>query len=367
MKVVIYIGHHKVGSTALQTFLSQNWLRLAQHGILYPSVESMGFASNLRRVLKTGDEPALLPVNIREAHSALAYRMIRDASTRPIPRQFKMLPASVQMFQALRNQLRFLEPDSVILCSEAFSNFGEVDPELVSRLCGLFTDASFEVYCVLRRPDDYMVSWHGQRLKVGERLEPLSGDGARRYYPTIHFNYRNVVEAWAKHVPNVRLILRSYSDIQAAGGSTDDFSKEVGIDFPEGLIPAGQVNKSLPRAALEIVRRGNIELAGEDAFALSQYFLDDSRSPKSAPSRDIEMYGESLRRELIERFTPHHDFLGELSGKQPFFDDFEEMARPLPIPERSAVADLLSRIDPASLPNGASRTFIERIRHDYVA
>lgn len=41
MKVVFYIGHHKVGSTALQVYLSQNWLRLAQAGILYPAVEML--------------------------------------------------------------------------------------------------------------------------------------------------------------------------------------------------------------------------------------------------------------------------------------------------------------------------------------
>lgn len=367
MKVVFYIGHHKVGSTALQVLLSQNWLRLARHGILYPSVETMGFSSNLKRMLDAGDRPAMMHVNIREPHSALAYRMIRDASPRQIPGQFKMLPASAQMFQALRNQIRFLQPKAVILCSEAFSNFGEVDPLLVKQLCDVFPDASFEVYSALRRPDDYMVSWHGQRLKVGERLEPLQGQGTRLYYHTIHFDYRKVVEAWARHVPNVRLIVRNYKDIVAAGGSTSDFTEQVGIDFPEDMIPAGRVNKSLPRAAMEIVRQGNWELAPEDGRALSDYFLKTDDSLNLHRNGDIEMYGTDIRAEIVERFAPFHDYLGELTGQSAFFPDFDEMARPLPIPERTAVAHLLSQIDPETLPNDRTREFIGKMHRDYAA
>ena len=54
MKIIIYIGHHKVGSTALQVFLSQNWLALVRAGILYPSVETSGFSHNLAEVLQDG-------------------------------------------------------------------------------------------------------------------------------------------------------------------------------------------------------------------------------------------------------------------------------------------------------------------------
>lgn len=367
MKVILYIGHHKVGSTALQVFLSQNWLRLVRHGILYPSVETMGFSSNLKRVLDTGDKPAAMHVNIREAHSVLAYRMIRDVIPRQVPGQFKMPPATPQMFQALRNQVRFLEPEVVILCSEAFSNFGEVDPQLVDRLCKAFPKASFEVYCALRRPDDYMVSWHGQRLKVGERLEPLSGKGARLYYPTIHFNYRKVVEAWLRRVPNVRMILRNYSDIMAAGGSTNDFTEQVGVDFPADLIPAGRVNSSLPFAAMEIVRRGNYDLDPENGRALSDFFLCNANLLKAPQNRDIEMFGSGVRAEMMERFAPIHDYLGGVTGQRDFFPDIDAMARTRPVSEKEAMADLLSCIDLAAMPNDVTRQFIGTIRQDYVA
>ena len=364
MKVVFYIGHHKVGSTALQVYLSQNWLRLAQAGILYPAVEMRGFANNLGKALGNGDEAAELPVNIREPHSALAYRMMSEVSNRRVPEQFRKLPAPVQMFEALRAQLRWIRPRAVVLCSEAFSNFGEVRPDLIDRLCSAFPDAEFEVYCALRRPDEYLVSWHGQRLKVGERVAPLSDGGTQPYFSHIHFNYRMAVEAWTRRVPGVRLMIRNYSDILAAGGSTEDFTAQVGIDFPGGMIPASRANKSLPRAGLEIVRRANHELEPAQAQALRQYLLEaDDLDP--IPARDIEMFGAELRAEMAERFAPIHAWLSELTGQEAFFPDIDEMMKSCPVPEREAVADLLAQIDRSRLPAGRVREFIDLLRRDY--
>ena len=109
MKVVFYIGHHKVGSTALQTYLAQNWLRLAQAGILYPSVETRGFSSNLERALGAGDSAGVDDVNIREPHSALAYKMMSEVSEhRRVPPQFKRLPGSGQMLAAIQKERELL-------------------------------------------------------------------------------------------------------------------------------------------------------------------------------------------------------------------------------------------------------------------
>ena len=82
MKVIVYIGHHKVGSTALQVFLSQNSHRLLTNGILYPWVEMRGAAHALGKAAGEGDRAEVLPVNIREPHSALAYKMMADRADR---------------------------------------------------------------------------------------------------------------------------------------------------------------------------------------------------------------------------------------------------------------------------------------------
>lgn len=362
MKVILYIGHHKVGSTALQVYLSQNWLRLAQHGILYPAVETRGFANNLDKALRGQERATELPVNIREPHSALAYRMMSEVSLRQVPPQFKTLPAVGQMFLALRHQVSWLKPDALILCSEAFANFGQVDPALIRRLRDQFPEAEFEIYCALRRPDDYMISWHGQRLKVGEKLPPLSDGGTEHYYDTIHFDYRTVLEAWAQEIPEARLIVRNYTDILAAGGSTEDFAQQISIELPEGMMPAGRANASLPRAAMEIARRGNHELPAPEAAALRRYLMSRDSQLKPAPNKEVEMYGAPLRAAMAARFAPLHDWLSDQTGQAAFFPDLAEMATPLPIPEAEAVADLLAQIDPAALPGETLRAYIRSLQ-----
>jgi len=367
MKIILYIGHHKVGSTALQIFLAQNWLKLAQSGVLYPSVESRSFSYTLELALQGQDQKVSSDMNIREPHSALAYRMISDVSDRKIPMQFKALPSSPQMFNALRNQVDKLNPKAVILCSEAFANFGQVDPALISRLCDLFPDAEFEVYCALRRPDDYLISWHGQRLKAGEQLSALQDGGAETYYDGIHFDYRMVVEAWAKQVPNVRLILRSYSDILAAGGSTEDFSAQIGLDMPVGMKPAGRANTSLPRASLELVRQANLTLEPVHARRLSHYLLNNSHRLTLPRNQDVEMFGARLRAKLADHFTPIHRYLNKLTSQDAFFPDIDQMRIPRPLPQAEANAALLAEMDPAQLPSDPLRRFIEQMQRSVAA
>lgn len=362
MKVVFYIGHHKVGSTALQVFLSQNWLRLARAGILYPAVESRGFSNNLAKALNRRERAAELPVNIREPHSALAYRMMADVSPRKVPAQFQRLPGTGQMLEALRTQVQWLKPKAVVFCSEAFSNFGQVEPRLIRRLRAQFPRAEIEIYCALRRIDEYLVSWHGQRLKAGERLASLGDGGTAAYFDNIHFDFRTVVEPWIEQIPDARLILRNYGDILAAGGSAEDFMAQTGLDFPEGMLPSGKANRSLPRAAMEIVRRANHDLPSDRAHALRKYLLGLDGGPGATPNRDVEMFGAKVRAELAARFAPIHDWLSDIAGTPAFFPDIGEVEKTRPVSEAGAMADLLSKIDPETLPGEDLRDYVAALR-----
>jgi len=381
MKIIIYIGHHKVGSTALQVFLSQNWLRLARAGILYPGVEASSLSHGLAQALGRsqgqddgpgGPGPSGNGMNIRERHSALAYQMIAKVNGRNVPPQFKRLPGVAQMLLALRKQVEFLKPETVILCSEVFANFGQVDhdliPQLLAPLLNANPDSEVEIYCALRRPDEYLISWHGQRLKVGEQLPPLDNGGLEPYFNTIHFNFRTVVEAWDKQLPDARLIIRPYSEILKSGGSIDDFLAQTSVEYPPDLTPVGHANQSLPRAAMEIVRRANHDLSNNLAHGLSQYFLNAGASLEITPNKQVEMLSAPVRQNLADHFAPIHDYLSKLtrrtgvfggSGGTGFFDDIDDILLESPVPQADAAAKLLARIDPETLPNTALRTYIK--------
>ncbi len=358
MKVIFYIGHHKVGSTALQVFLAQNAARLLHNGILYPCVEMEGFAQMLARVGQTGDRPAPLPINALEPHSALAYRMMAEVSDRPIPPQFRMLPRVDQMLHAIRQQIRYLDPETVILCSEAFANFGDVDPKLITRLRRAFPEAEVHIYCALRRPDSYLAAWHGQRIKVGEAIPPLREVGPASYAGTIHTDYARLILPWVEALPKATLHLRPYSAIQAAGGSPQDFFAMTGVPLPHGLLPAGKRNASLPLAAMEIKRRANMALPPEDTHCLSEYIQHSGNDITPLPNDQVDLFGPGQRAALADAFEPVHDVLSGLAGAARFFPDADQIARAKPVPELEATRHYLSQMRPADLPDGALRSFV---------
>lgn len=362
MRFILYIGHHKVGSTALQAYLAQNALTLLQNGILYPPVESQGFSHFLNKAVKSGDVAEFAPVNIREPHSALAYRMLADADGRPIPNQFKQLPPQRQMLLALRNQVAALNPDCVILASEAFINFGGCDATLVDTLRDLFPEAELQIYCALRRPDDYMLSWHAQRLKTGATLAPLRKVGAKPYRDNIHFRYDQAILPWIERCPDARVHVRNYSDILETGGSIEDFTARTGLDLPEGLLPAGRANKSLPHATVEIARLGNAALEPKSARALRRYLIDRTGGLGLVPNREVEMYGAKNRAAILEEFTSIHARLSAATGGDAFFPDLAEMATPRPVDELEAVADALTRLEADGPGDAAADRFLNDLK-----
>lgn len=349
MKVIIYIGHHKVGSTALQAYLAQNWLPLAQSGILYPAVEGLGFAANLAETL---GRKAVAPQNVvvREPHSALAYRMIADASKRVVPKQFRGLPAASQMIRSISKQVEAISPHTLVLCSEAFSNFGQVAAEKITDLCNAFPGAEFQIYCALRRPDDYLTSWHGQRLKVGELARPLAGTGAQQYYNSIHFDYRMVLEEWVARVPKAKISVRNYADILAVGGSSEDFVAQTGLNLPEGMTAPGRANASLPLAAFSLMERAIADLKGPEIHKLSVYLQKHGRALSPISNGEVELFGAKQRQQMFKDFQPSEAYLRQLTGRPAFFEDLEQMVEPRQISAEDASRQLLQAIDPAVLP-----------------
>jgi len=125
LKLVIFIGHFKTGSSSIQSFLSSNFLRLLQAGILYPSVESQGAAWNMRAMMRGRDEStAGKSLNIIEPHNALALRLKNEEDGHGMPSYYPHPPSGFQMLELLENQISELAPNAVVLCSEVFSLFG---------------------------------------------------------------------------------------------------------------------------------------------------------------------------------------------------------------------------------------------------
>lgn len=368
MKVILYIGHHKVGSTSLQVFLSQNYLSLLKAGILYPAVDMRGLAHNLHRAVQGKDTPGILPMNIREPHNALAFRLMSEETSLRMPAFYDELPSGAQMIVALRQQVEQLAPKTVILCAEVLANFAAAYPDGISRLREVFPGARFSIYCALRRPDSYLASWHGQRLKFGDKIYPLRKKATGNYLKTIHFDYRLMLEGWLEGFPDADFHIRNYTDILATGGSIEDFFTRLHLPDPGVLLPAKRANTSLDLALYEIARLGNHHLSREDARFLRWQLGNARKFLKVPPNSEIEMFGAENRDLMMTHFAPIETFLAQVTSKKVFFDDLDEMAQTRPLPELDAMSQILHQLGPLKrrlFGSPAIRSFLSDLRRDH--
>lgn len=360
MKIILYFGHHKVGSTALQSFLARNAITLMRQGILYPAVESQGMSHLLSQLLHPGSSPDLDCLNLREPHNALAFRMLNEKTHARIPPWHAPLPALPAMLRTLAHQVDILKPETVILCSEVFSNFSTSHHDLIAKLRDLFPGAQYELYCVLRRPDEYAASWFGQRLRFGNKMVPLSMPKGVNV-AGIHFDYRKMVAPWVETFAGCKVHVRNYADVLAQGGSIPDFTATVGCTFPQGLPDKGPKNHSLPRAAYEILRRGNHDLPEAEAASLRELF---QKLPlPGLKDQNVELFGPEQRTRMAEAFAPIHDYLSQFApDRAAFFPDIEEMRQLRPMPLSEATQKILTYLPTGALPDPALRDYVKQLK-----
>lgn len=347
MHLTIFIGHFKTGSSSLQAFLTGNYLALLRAGILYPAVESLGLAHNLRLLRDGADaSPAGLSLNIREPHNALALKLKKEEDGHRVPNYYPRLPSGLQMLETITNQIAALEPRHVILCSEVFALLGLTEErQAIARLADRFGDATVTIYCNLRRPDEHIASWHRQRYKFGARLAPLSGGGLSDYLDTAHLQQARAIRGWTEdRFTGARLVVRNFDAVKAAGGTIHDFIAQSGLPFPEGLTLPDDQNPSVPNAFAELARRANHDLPRDIARKVVRLLARSRARIDSPPDGEVEMFGAANRARLLERARPVAADLDALTGERPFYPDLEEIGQTRPLPEREAAAQALQAL-----------------------
>lgn len=337
-RLVLFIGHHKVGSTSLQDYFARNAPALAREGILYPFVDFQGLSYLAAGLAKPIGDFDSLPMNVREPHNALAFRMIATSRNEKVPGYHKKLPGLPQMENALDQQLAFFNPHTVVMAAEVFANFAVRCPEMIERLLNVFDGFDVTLLATLRRVDEYMMSWHGQRLKFGHNLRRLSKDGLDDFVGGIHFDYAQILEGWLAQLPDAKIILRDYADVRDAGGSVADFITQGDLKLPKGLQPERRQNDSLHRGIYELVRRGNLDLPRPLSGHYRSTLRDLSAKMDLPKSNDIELFGAANRKAIVEAFAPINARLGEIAQtKGPFFTDDEAVLKTLALDEGEAM------------------------------
>ena len=305
---------------------------------------------------------AHLPINAREAHNALAFKMIAEHEKGPVPQIHQHLPHTSQMFHAMRCQIEALNPDHVVLISEVMANFGAISPSFLQRLRKEFPRAEFQFIATIRRVDEYLMSWHSQRLRFGHKLAPLDQGGLETYFGGIHFNYQRMIKPWLDAFPDANFIIRNHADVMSNGGSIEDFKVQSGLEYPKKMMPPGSANPSYHRAIFELARKANNDLPPESALKAREFLERITPALNLPKSYQIELIGEAARTEMYDRFSPIHDFLGTTIKSGPFFPDIDKVRECQPIHYSEATETVLHQLGKhlQILKDEEARNFFQR-------
>jgi hypothetical protein len=229
VKIVLHIGMHKAGSSAIQHMLWHNRDRLLEQGFCYPQ-------------LTAG----------QQGHHDLAWAIRASAGGRtPQP-----VPGDV--VSNLKRQLQRSDCHTAILSSEEFEF--ATTPDQLRMLRRALPADPLQIVVYLRRQDKYLVSEYGQHLRMPEtRFSGSIHDFYMRHNLTGRLNYFRALARWAKFFGEENLIVRPFEPGQFENGSLMDDARtafgltDVALEIPQDLA----FNKGLSGRACVLLSHAN--------------------------------------------------------------------------------------------------------------
>lgn len=219
-RLILHIGAHKTATTTIQRACRTNRARLAEHGVLYPEACRFHFAHHrLPFALKGKRDPARGDVPDFDTEIA-ALRAEVLAAPQPVT-----LVSSEDLFVLRRPFLR--------------------------RLVAGLDFAEIHVLAMVRRQDDYLLSFYNQNAKDPGNgyVRPLPDLVADPRSTCAEIDYRKWLGFWQAAVGDGRVRLARFED-------GDPLATVLGhLDLPPDLIAAPRrANESLPARAVETIR-----------------------------------------------------------------------------------------------------------------
>lgn len=279
--LVLHIGTHKTGTSALQTFLYRQSEALAAKSVHY---------------LRAGQGAG-------RAHHALAWAV----------RGYK--GAQMSVWDEVRAELAASRAQINVISSEAmwFAN-----PEAVRAQLEGAGETRIVVY--LRRQDKYLQSLYKQAVASGRKADFRSWLESHRN----RGDYLTVLRAWAAAFGAEALTVRPHERSGRTIDIVKDFAGLLGLDAKTDLNRAKPVwqNPSPRRELLELIRAVNhLDLdIDRDAF----FYAVVRRNPAYIRSGDLLTYEEC--KALMEGFAEANRILGETFYRDPQTPLFPELA-----------------------------------------
>jgi len=251
-ELILHIGLHKTGTSAIQQFLRDNSKNLEEQGILYP-----------QGIVPAGD------------HNPLAWCLVHERYF-PRRKEFYVENASMNHWRKLHEVVSQSSATRIILSGEDFSLID--DPGQLAALCEPY-DTRVIVY--LRRQDQYLQSVYNQMVKSYEwsLTEPFEEFLLHHHLGDV-MHYDRLLHRWANAFSRERIKVGVYDKSRLAHGLIADFAARSGVLLTENTcMPDTPVNQSLPHHFLEIKRILNrIDFSRTQHEALLQALFAVSRA-----------------------------------------------------------------------------------------
>lgn len=284
MKIILHIGPHKTGTTAIQEFLYQHAARLARSGIHYPNP---GADDRNHHGLVIGLRTPTLYETTVEALRQIVWRGRRAGY------------------------------HTCIFSSEVF-----VEHEVpIHTIQDIFAGCEVHVLAYLRRPDHLWASAYAQLVKevAMRRTQRIDEDPV-----PYDCSYATVLPKWMEHFAPGRMMLAPFDPPQWAGGDLcQDFLRMIGFEqaLPTPATMGDARNQSLPGTLLEALRVTNEAAQLPDDLhqqlverleALARAFPQAFGPPVQLPTAELRRQSFALLEPLLEVYRPYY---------RPGFDD----------------------------------------------
>ncbi|MGQ7845711.1 hypothetical protein ACUNV4_14610 [Granulosicoccus sp. 3-233] len=171
-RVILHIGRHKTGTTAIQRFLRKNRSLLEECGFCYPDYGIRGFG-----------------------HHEIGAPITRGALSRVRHKADDIIAGVRKGLDAVVQQ----QKNPLVISSEAFQNCNPADVRK------LFDGYDVEVIVYLREQVKYLLSAYAQKVQASN----YSGTLEDFFLATSHSTYKDFLDDWEKHFPN-RIRVKNY-------------------------------------------------------------------------------------------------------------------------------------------------------------
>lgn len=263
----LHIGMARTGTTSIQNFCTLNESILNKNGYTYPLMPfEYPYANRVRNAHflfgRVKNTDGTLDFKTQEQWRQEGFTLLYDA---------------------------FKQYDNVILSDEGLWNCGIRDGHNVWHLLReemLQHGFQTKIIVYLRRQDDYLTSWWGQRVKEGRYFQrTFTWEEMLEKMPVVQLDYYQVLENISLHIGRENILVRRFGKEYFLNHSLyEDFLQAINLHYDDSYhIEEDKMNQGITANNIEIKRIINHipDLSPKNNYAFRNMLIDNSNISSS--------------------------------------------------------------------------------------